>query len=78
MIIVTLSERSEPEVAVMISPPSALARYPWQVADFGPSRYEAGPGTNSVPKICAFPGSVKDAGRLSMPGAGRGEYGVPA
>jgi hypothetical protein len=78
MIIVTLSERSEAEAAVMISPPSALARYPWQVADFGPSRYEAGPGRNSVPKISVVPGSVKDDGRLSMSGAGRGEYGVPA
>src|ERR1700733_11840548 len=77
LIIRTLSERSETEVAVMISPPSALPRCPWQVADSGASRYAADPGRNSVPNTCAVPGSGTDAGRFSRPGAGRGEYGVP-
>jgi hypothetical protein len=66
----------------MLSPPSALARAAWQVADFGASRYETESGRNSVPKICtfafAFAGSGTEAGRLVVAGAGRGEYGVPA
>jgi hypothetical protein len=72
MIIVT------PGVAVMLSPPSALARAAWQVAFAGPSRYDVEPGRNVVPKIRAFPGSGTEAGRLSVAGAARGAYGVPA
>lgn len=62
----------------MISPPSALDSSPWQAADFGPSRYEVEPGRNLVPKICAFQGGARDAGRLIVDGAACGEYGVPA
>jgi len=62
----------------MLSPPSALARPAWQVAFAGPSRYDVEPGRNVVPKICAFPGSGTEAGRLSVAGAARGAYGVPA
>jgi hypothetical protein len=67
-----------PGVAVMLSPPSALARAAWQVAGLGASRYEVEPGRNVVPKTCAVPGSGTEAGRLSVAGAARGPYGVPA
>jgi hypothetical protein len=72
MIIVT------PGLAVMLSPPSALDRPARQVAWSEPSRYEVELGRNVVPKICAFPGSGTEAGRLSVAGAARGAYGVPA
>ena len=77
IVIVTLPERCE-TVAVMASPPSALASSPRQAADSGATRYQVSPGRNQVPKICASRGSVREAGRLSAAGAARGEDGVPA
>src|SRR5260370_9166578 len=65
IVIVTLSKRFDTEVAIMLMPPSALASPPWQVADFGPSKYEAWPATNLLPKISAVAGGPTHAERLT-------------
>jgi hypothetical protein len=77
IVIVTLSKRFDTEVAIMLMPPSALASPPWQVADFGPSKYEAWPGTNLLPKISAVAGGLSDAGSLMVAGTACGLYRVP-
>src|SRR5579859_452323 len=78
IVIVTIADRSETGVAVILSPPSAPPSPPWQVADSGPRRYETWPGLNQVPKIRAFGGGARDVGRLSVAGASCGEYRAPA
>ena len=51
----------------MISPPSALARYPWQVADFEPSRYEAGPGRTRSQRFARSRAASKTPGGSACP-----------